>query len=82
MSDDENKIDDAVLALLLLNENQEGSAWKSMPWAAMDRLHKKGFISNPVSKAKSIVLSKEGQELAENLFKKLFSKSDDSQFTD
>ena len=82
MSDDENKIDDAVLALLLLNENQEGRAWKSMPWAAMDRLHKKGFISNPVSKAKSIVLSKEGQELAENLFKKLFSKSDDSQFTD
>ena len=82
MSDDENKIDDAVLALHLLNENQEGRAWKSMPWAAMDRLHKKGFISDPVSKAKSIELSKELQELAENLFKKLFSKSDDSQFTD
>ena len=82
MSYDENKIDDAVLALLLLNKNQEGRAWKSMPWDAMDRLHKKGFISNPVSKAKSIYLSKEGQELAESLFEKLFSKSDNSQFTD
>jgi hypothetical protein len=76
MNHDESKIDDAVLALLLLNENQDGWAWKGMPWDAMDRLHKKGFISNPISKTKSISLSKEGQELAESLFEKLFSKSD------
>jgi len=73
---DEDKIDDVVLALLLLHQNQGGRAWKSMPWDAMDRLHKKGFISDPISKAKSVYLSKEGQDLAEDLFEKLFSKSD------
>jgi hypothetical protein len=27
--------------------------WKSFDWNAMNRLHEKGFISNPVRKAKS-----------------------------
>jgi Domain of unknown function (DUF6429) len=29
--------------------------WKSFDWAAMERLHTKGLISNPVGKARSVV---------------------------
>ncbi len=39
----------------------------------MDRLHEKGYISNPKSKAKSVALSDEGARRAEELFKKHFS---------
>jgi Mn-dependent DtxR family transcriptional regulator len=38
----------------------------------MNRLHEKGYISNPKSKAKSVVVSDEGVRLAEELFKKHF----------
>jgi len=79
MDYDENKTDEAVLALLLFNTDSEGRAWKSLPWEVMDRLHKKGFISNPASKNKSVVLSEEGEELAHTLFKKLFAKTDESE---
>jgi hypothetical protein len=40
----------------------------------MDRLHEKGFISDPVGKAKSVVFTEEGLERAEALFVKLFGK--------
>lgn len=38
----------------------------------MDRLHKKGFISDPKSKAKSVLVSEEGQKVAKELFEKYF----------
>jgi hypothetical protein len=38
----------------------------------MNRLHQKGYISDPISKAKSVVLTEEGLQEAERLFKKLF----------
>lgn len=34
----------------------------------MDRLHKKGLISDPVGKAKSVVFTEEGLRAAERLF--------------
>jgi len=34
----------------------------------MTRLHGKGFISNPVGKAKSVVLTEEGEREAERSF--------------
>ena len=43
-------------------------AWKGFDWAALDRLHHKGFISNPVGKAKSVVFTDEGLKRAETLF--------------
>lgn len=71
----EEKIDEVVLALLFLNFHGEDSsvrAWKSFDWDAMDRLHKKGFISSPKSKAKSVLVTEEGQKLAKELFEKYF----------
>jgi hypothetical protein len=47
MDIDTDKIDETVLALLYLTLHEENRAWKSRDWDAMNRLHEKGFISNP-----------------------------------
>ena len=77
MEIDYDKIDDCTLALLHLvsSENRYGArAWKAFDWDTMDRLHKKGYISDPKSKAMSIVMSEEGLSRSKELFEKLFSK--------
>jgi hypothetical protein len=48
-------------------------AWKSHDWSAPDGLHEKGSISDPASKAKSVVLTEEGARLSKELFEKHFS---------
>ena len=52
MDIDTDRIDDAVLALLWLGLHDSARAWKSFDWDAMDRLHTKGLIHDPVAKAK------------------------------
>lgn len=74
MEIDRDRIDDAVLALLFLSLGRDGRAWKSFDWDAMNRLHEKGYISNPVSKAKSVVLIDEGIARSEKLFREMFGK--------
>ena len=74
MDIDTNKIDEAVLALLYLTLHDGSRAWKGFDWEAMNRLHEKGFISNPVGKAKSVVLTESGLRESEQLFHKLFVK--------
>ncbi|HLS67920.1 MAG TPA: DUF6429 family protein [Kiloniellales bacterium] len=69
---DPDRIDDAVLALLLLGLHAGSRVWKSFDWKAMDRLHAKGFISNPATRNKSVVLSEEGLQEAERLHRALF----------
>ncbi|MFN2510555.1 MAG: DUF6429 family protein [Pyrinomonadaceae bacterium] len=69
----EEKVDEMVLALLHLTSFPEGGsvrAWKSHDWDALNRLHEKGLISDPKSKAKSILLSEEGTRKSEELFRK------------
>jgi hypothetical protein len=73
MDVDTNKIDEAVLALLFLGLHDYARAWKTFDWAAMDRLHAKALISNPVGKAKSVVFIENGLHHAELLFNKLFA---------
>ncbi|MDR9760600.1 DUF6429 family protein [Rhizobium redzepovicii] len=75
MQMDEEKIDDAVLALLWLTLHDGDRAWKGFDWDAMDRLYKKGLIANPAGKAKSVVLSDEGLKRSEELFRALFTRS-------
>jgi hypothetical protein len=67
-----DRVDDCVLALLLLGRHDGQRVWKSFDWAAMNRLHEKGLISDPVGRAKSVVLTDEGLEKAERLFRDLF----------
>lgn len=71
---DNDKIDDAVLALLLLGLHDGVRAWKGFDWDAMNRLHEKGYISDPRSKAKSVVFTAAGLDLSEKLLEKLFCK--------
>ena len=61
MEYDRDKVDEMVLALLWLTLAADHRAWKSHDWDALDRLHAKGYISDPKSKAKSVVLSEEGE---------------------
>lgn len=67
-----DRIDDCVLALLLLGRHEGQRVWKSFDWACMERLHEKGLISNPVARAKSVVLTDEGLDKAERLFREMF----------
>jgi len=73
MDIDRDRIDEAVLALLFLGRHDGDRTWKSFDWAAMERLHAKGLISNPVSKTKSVVFTSEGLRLSEALFRKFFA---------
>jgi hypothetical protein len=73
MDIDRDRIDETVLALLFLGRHEGNRTWKSFDWAAMERLHTKGLISNPISKAKSVVFTDEGLRLSEALFSKFFS---------
>ena len=69
-----DKIDDMVPALLHLTSSRDRGtvgAWKSHDWDALDRLHEKGLISDPKTKAKSVILSHEGTKRARELFEKL-----------
>lgn len=50
MEYDKEKVDELTLALLYLVmfDEQHGSfAWKGFDWETMNRLHEKGYISNP-----------------------------------
>ena len=75
MEIDENKIDNAALALLYLSLHDGQRVWKGMDFEVMNRLHEKGYIDNPVNKNKSVWLTDEGLAESENLFKQLFSNS-------
>jgi len=74
MTLDEDRIDDAVLALLRLTLHDGYRAWKSFDWDALNRLHEKGMIDNPVSKAKSVGLTAEGLRRSKELFEAMFTK--------
>ena len=74
METDEDKVDDAVLALLYLTLDRDGRAWKGFNWSVMNRLHK-GMIHNPVGKAQSILLTEEGITESERVFREMFAKT-------
>ncbi len=75
---DEAAVDEAVLALLWLgafDDHGQARAWKTLDWDAMDRLHGRGLISEPKSKAKSVVLTDEGKRRARDAFRKRFASA-------
>jgi hypothetical protein len=72
MKTNADRIDDAVLALLLLGLHDGDRAWKGFDWDAMERLAQKGLISDPRGDAKSVVFSDEGLARARALFAAMF----------
>jgi hypothetical protein len=78
MEYDKEKVDEMILALMHLtsSSDQFGTrAWKAFDWQAMDRLFKKGYISDPHEKSPSLTFSKAGAELSRQLFEKHFGKA-------
>jgi hypothetical protein len=78
MDVNQQKVEEMVLALLYLTTFEDGPgmrAWKGHDWNTLHRLHEKGYISNPVSKAKSVILTDEGAKRSKELFEKHFSTS-------
>jgi hypothetical protein len=77
MDYDKDKVDEYTLALLYLGTHDwkkgyGGRVWKGFDWEAMNRLHEKGYISNPVGKAKSVMMTEESLQKAKELFEKFF----------
>ena len=74
MALNEEKIDEAVLALLYLTLHDGFRAWKGFDWDTLGRLHKKGMIGNPVGKTKSVEFTHEGLAQSKLLFERMFEK--------
>ena len=74
MEIDQEKVDDAALALLSMTMDKYRSAWKQLDWSITNSLHEKGYIEDPVNKNKSLVFTELGEAKAEELFKQLFCK--------
>lgn len=79
MAIDWDKVDAVTMALLKLTSFTEHGitrSWKGHNWDVMNRLYEKGWIQDPVGKAKSVVLTEEGIRQAETLFEKHFGVED------
>lgn len=77
MEYDEEKVDEMVLALLYLVTFRDGPvvrAWKGFDWDSMDRLYEKGFIHDPKRKARSVILTEEGEWATRELFERHFGR--------
>lgn len=75
MEYNQEKVDEMILALLYLTSSRDQygiRAWKGLNWEALDRLYKKGYISDPQSKSPTLVMSEEGANLSKELFFKYF----------
>jgi hypothetical protein len=73
MEYNKEKVDEMAMALLHLTSFSSDAgvrAWKGLEWDTMERLFNKGYISNPKSKSKSVLLTEQGAKLSEELFKK------------
>ncbi|MFW6288164.1 MAG: DUF6429 family protein [Spirochaetota bacterium] len=70
----------AWLCLTIHGETPLGArAWKEFDWNTMNRLHAKGLIGDPKSKARSVTLSPQAVELARELFMKYFGNTNTEQ---
>ena len=81
MEFNEDKVDKMTLALMYLTTFKEKLSgqeiirtWKGYDWDILNRFYEKGFIGDPVGKAKSVILTEEGAKLSEKLFEEYFCK--------
>ena len=77
MEYDHEKLDEITMALLCLGIHDETSfgarAWKGLDWDSLNRLHERGLIGDPRSRAKSVTMSPESVERARELFQRHFA---------
>jgi hypothetical protein len=70
---DHDKLAECALALLSLTLHQ-GRVWKGLDWNLTNLLYKKGWIDDPISKSKSVLLTEEGERLADEFMIKHFAE--------
>lgn len=70
---DSDRIDEAVLGLLLLGLHDGDRVWKTYDREAINRLHEKGMISSPAGNAKSVGFTEAGLQEAKRLHQALFA---------
>jgi hypothetical protein len=76
---DWDRVDRLTLALMHLTSFEDHGVtrtWKGYDWEVLGRLFENGFISNPVSKAKSVVLTDRGREASLAAFQQEFAQED------
>lgn len=71
---DAEKLAEIAIGLLSLTLH-DGRVWKALDWELMRRLHEKGWISDPVSKAQSVILTSDGERVAAQSLRKHFAKT-------
>ncbi len=72
---DHDKLSQAALAILGLTMFEDYGAarvWKGMDWDLLDALHERGWIDDPKGKAKSVMLTEEGEALAKEFLQRHF----------
>jgi hypothetical protein len=75
---DEQKLAEAALAILGLTAHRfhtRTRVWKGMDWDLLAALHRRGWIEDPVGKAKSVALTDEGERLRREFLDRHFSSS-------
>lgn len=72
---DWDRVDEAALAIMFLGLHDGWRAWKGIDWEVLNRLHDRGFITDPKSKAKSVIFTEGGLEESQRLFTMLFGRN-------
>ena len=70
----QQKIEDAVLALLGAFGFDDGRVWKRLDFSVMQSLSEQGYITDPRGKTESVFLTPDGLAKAKALDKQLFSE--------
>lgn len=68
MTFDRYRAGDLTLALMYITLHDEFRVWKGYSWDVLDHLFQQGLITDPRSKAKSIILTEEGLARSHALF--------------
>jgi hypothetical protein len=73
-----DKVDEMVLALLFLTSSSDPfgtRAWKGFNLEVLERLHRKGYINDPMEKSPTVTLSEAGADLSKKLFFENFAEN-------
>src|SRR4026208_2560920 len=71
---DRDKLAEAALAILSLTLHGGRRVWKGLDCDLLDLLHEQGWGEDPRSKAKSVVLSEDGERLARDFLRRHFGR--------
>ena len=72
---DSDKLAECAMAMLALTTFKDGPnyrAWKGLDWDLLDDLYERGWICDPKGKAKSVVLTDEGHQMATEALERHF----------